>query len=353
MVNTTDYAITSHGLYVFVRDDNFYGNDTIKVSARNKNGATDLNVTVFVEPINDPPFILTPEYIILEEKDDGIGSLIFEKGRNKFEFLIGDPDLFHFPGNKSDFVISLSMEVTSGILEANLPVELINTTELKFIKGYQWQPLQTFVTISKHFAVKARGLRFQGTIDDCNIIVKQLRYYATEYGAVLTITINDMGNYGCFPDCTANVSKPLQVEANINLIKRKPLTSKAAHALGFMIIFEFVVVLSLGVVLLFYTCKCAVSLISERRNPDIVKDTEPRIRTSGEQMIQEKVTEKPSTSTGWCSNPLLLTSAHSNFRQRSWCQSGHGTSTRHGSQSQPGPATYFRALSIEKSCSAP
>jgi hypothetical protein len=92
--------LVSYGIHIFcmsTRDENFYGDDIIKVSARNKNGATDLNITIFVEPVNDPPFILTPKYIVVEEDEVG-GSLIFEKKRNKFEFLIGDPDLLHFAG---------------------------------------------------------------------------------------------------------------------------------------------------------------------------------------------------------------------------------------------------------------
>ncbi|KNA05819.1 hypothetical protein SOVF_186820 [Spinacia oleracea] len=246
----------------YLGDEDFYGDDTIIVSARNKNGVTDLNITISVEPVNDPPFIITPEHIILYENEDS-GSLIYEMGRNKFEFLIGDPDLPHFQGNKSDFMVIFSMEVTSGILEAILPVQLISTTELKLKNSYQWQPLQTFVTISDHLVVKARGLRFQATVDDCNNIVRQLKYHAIEYVAILKMVMNDMGNYGCFPNCAENISKFLLTEVNVNLIKRRPLNSKATHALGFMIILEFIGVLSLGGLLLFYTCRCGICLINE------------------------------------------------------------------------------------------
>lgn len=82
-----------------------------------------------------------------------------------------------YVGNKSRFVVMLSMEVSSGFLSTNLPAELISTTELKLKSSYQWQPVQTFVTISKHFAVKAKGIRFRGTLDDCNSIMEQLVYH--------------------------------------------------------------------------------------------------------------------------------------------------------------------------------
>ena len=68
----------------------------------NRNGINYLNVPVFVEPINDPPFIHVPEFIILKNsKEDG--SLIFDREQDKFEFFIGDPDLLYVPGMFSIF----------------------------------------------------------------------------------------------------------------------------------------------------------------------------------------------------------------------------------------------------------
>lgn len=70
-----------------------------------------------------------------------------------------------------------SLEVDSGVISTNLPAELISTTELKLKSSYQWQPLQTFVTISKHFMVKAKGIRFRGTINECNSVMQQISYH--------------------------------------------------------------------------------------------------------------------------------------------------------------------------------
>lgn len=66
------------------------------MSTRNRNGVNNLDVPVFVEPINDPPFIHAPEYIILKSNEDK--SLIYDREKDKFEFCIGDPDLLAFPG---------------------------------------------------------------------------------------------------------------------------------------------------------------------------------------------------------------------------------------------------------------
>ena len=82
-------------------------------------------------------------------------------------------------GKKSHFIVAFSVEVNDGFLVTSLPAELIDTTELKLINNYQWQPLQTYVTISKHFMVKAHGIRFRGTINDCNLVMQQLSYHVS------------------------------------------------------------------------------------------------------------------------------------------------------------------------------
>lgn len=78
--------------------------------------------------------------------------------------------------NKSHFVVTLSMEVNAGILKTFLSVELINVTEVKPENSYHWQPLQNFVTISNHFMVKGKGVRFRGTIKECNNAMQQMVY---------------------------------------------------------------------------------------------------------------------------------------------------------------------------------
>lgn len=55
-----------------------------------------MDVPIFVDPINDPPFINFPELIML--KSDEEESLIYDSDRDHFEFSIGDPDLQGFPG---------------------------------------------------------------------------------------------------------------------------------------------------------------------------------------------------------------------------------------------------------------
>lgn len=83
------------GIFYF-RNENFCGEDAIRISTKNKNGVNALDIPIFVDPINDPPFIRVPYYIILRSNEDV--TLIFDRDVDKFDFFIGDRDLLTFPG---------------------------------------------------------------------------------------------------------------------------------------------------------------------------------------------------------------------------------------------------------------
>ena len=51
-----------------------------------------------------------------------------------------------------------------------------------------------------------------------------------EHGAVLTLTLNDMGNHGCYPDCEEGMSMPLYTEAMVNLMRKQPMSPFLAHS---------------------------------------------------------------------------------------------------------------------------
>ncbi|XP_042050502.1 protein GAMETE EXPRESSED 2-like isoform X1 [Salvia splendens] len=237
----------------------FYGDDMITLYSENSNGRNDINVPIFVQPVNDAPVINAPSFVVLNDTSDGVQ--IFRENSAG----VHDPDLQNFPGNHSRFLIVLTMEVSDGFLSTSLPAELVASTELKMKSSYQWQPLQTFVTISKHFMVRAKGIRFMGAIEECNSILQKLSYHEGQHGAVLTLTVNDLGNHGCYPNCDQMMSTPLFAESTVNLVRYKPMSSLAAHILGSAIVVESILVISLGLLLLYFICKCAVVLAREKR----------------------------------------------------------------------------------------
>ncbi|KAL0414762.1 UNVERIFIED_CONTAM: protein GAMETE EXPRESSED 2 [Sesamum radiatum] len=299
-------------------NENFYGGDTIRVSTINRNGRNDIDVPIYVQPINDPPVINIPSFVILDGMSDGL--LIFGERRDKIDF-IGDPDLLNFPGNRSSFLIMFSIEVSAGLLSTSLPAALIGSTELKLKTSYQWQPLQTFVTISKQFLVKAKGIRFRGTIDDCNSIMEHLSYHEGEHGAVLTVVVNDLANHGCYPNCAEMMSMCLFAESTVNLIRHRPMSSLAAHALGSAIVIESIAVFSLGLLLLFFICKCAAVLVHEKKRRKAQEIQLSKRKGSPTQNLAGDSSGNEKLYTGYCPIPFLFGGQHSNS-QRSVHTSG-------------------------------
>ncbi|PKA49801.1 Protein gamete expressed 2 [Apostasia shenzhenica] len=123
------------------------------------------------------------------------------------------------------------MEVNDGLLSTTLPGHLIKAAEVKMASSSQWEPLQTYVTIENQFILKGKGLRFRGSIEDCNIAMQRLFYQGINNDAMLVIRVNDLGNFGCYLDCTNRMSLPLSAEATVDIIKRRPLNSPFAFSL--------------------------------------------------------------------------------------------------------------------------
>ncbi|WOL12428.1 protein GAMETE EXPRESSED 2 isoform X1 [Canna indica] len=253
----------------YLGNENFYGQDIITLHAMNENGIQEAHVSVFVEPVNDPPIINAPKFISLTRKEGKNGMQIFDKQRDVFEFSIMDPDMFKFSGNKSHFVVMFSVEVNDGTLSTTLPADLINVAEQKIWGSNRWQPLQTFVMISNHFVLKGKGIRFRGTIGQCNNAIQHLYYQGTGNDAVLTITVNDMGNYGCSADCLEMISVPLYNEVTVSLVKRRPVNRMEILLLGSAILMEIIMMLLLGGMFLFFICRCINALHRERRDSSI------------------------------------------------------------------------------------
>ncbi|CAN4098029.1 unnamed protein product [Withania somnifera] len=303
-------------------NENFYGTDTIQVSTMNKNGKNNLDIPILVEPINDPPLIDLPPFVIMDQGSEEVP--IFTRDRNKSAVFVGDPDLLHYPGNASRFLVMFSVEVSSGFLSTKLPANLISTTELKLKTSFQWQPLQTFVTISEYFMVKAKGIRFRGTLEDCNSVMEQLLYHGDEHHAILIVTVNDMGNHGCYPDCTDLMSMPHFVEASVSLMRERPLSSLFAHAFGSAIIVESILVLSLGVILIFFICKCALVLINERRRQATQDFELSKVQNSQEGILTKDLSDKMTRARKCCSNSFKSNLQLSKLHLRSCLPLGTG-----------------------------
>ncbi|XP_071730857.1 protein GAMETE EXPRESSED 2 [Rutidosis leptorrhynchoides] len=275
------------------KEERFNGKDNITLSITSASGKKELNIPMYIQPINDPPYIIVPKFIIVDNDKNDKGFLIFDKQRDKFNVSIGDPDLHHYSGNESEFQVMFSVEVTSGYLSAKLPAGLISTTELKAYRSNQWQPLQTFVAISRHFAVEAKGIRLRGTIRECNSLLQQLFYVGDEHehDGVLRVSVNDMGFYGCSPDCSEMESVALMTNATINLITRTPISSLVAHSLGSVILLESIALSVLILILMFFMCKSIIVILRKKKkcqveSQNLQHDQHMSRNSSSENMMQ-------------------------------------------------------------------
>ncbi|KAM0880709.1 hypothetical protein ACQ4PT_033403 [Festuca glaucescens] len=83
----------------------------------------------------------------------------------------------------------------------------------------------------------------------------------------LFITVNDLGNYGCYPDYSEMVSTPLSTAKTVRLVKTKPMNSRRAILVGSAIAIEILAMLCLGGVLLYFLVKCMSQLKGKQRDP--------------------------------------------------------------------------------------
>ncbi|KAJ6908539.1 hypothetical protein NC651_018821 [Populus alba x Populus x berolinensis] len=286
----------------YLGSQNFYGDDAIHVSASNKNGKNDLDVPVSVEPVNDPPVIKIPKFIILKSNEDE--SLIFDKAIDKFEFSVGDPDLLGYPGNESGFIVTFSVEVDKGFLVTSLAAELLKTTELKLSVATNTDMFLSQDILWSELMESDSGGRLTNAT-------------GRESDAILTVKLNDMGHYGCSSDCTDKIAVPLYAEATVQLIRRRSMSSLLAHTLGSAILVEFLMVFSLGGILLFFTCKCAMHLANERRRISVKNSQLSSVQNSQKKSQNTDFSEDTTNFTCCCSSPFLLSGQTSNFRQRS------------------------------------
>ncbi|PAN12526.1 hypothetical protein PAHAL_2G270300 [Panicum hallii] len=307
----------------YLGNEDFCGDDVVALRSMNRDGVEDAQFPIHVEPINDRPVILAPPSIFLAGNESSNGHQIYNKSRDTFQFSIYDPDLRSFPGNKSIFSLVLSLEVCEGTLTLRLPSSTIPSVEVKTEGVSYWQPIQTYVNIENHFVLKGTAVRFRGMVQECNNAMQQLHYQGSSNGTTLSITVDDLGNYGCYPDCSQMMGMPLSATKTVRLVKIKTKHNKTStidkidNLLEWVIVTEILTMLWLGVALLCFLFKCMKALKVKRRG-----------RVNDERCTPEQTPShwnrcaSPSQSedVGHCCAPAVAVPSGANrssFRQRS------------------------------------
>ncbi|PNT64619.1 hypothetical protein BRADI_4g30665v3 [Brachypodium distachyon] len=278
----------------YLGNEDFYGNDVIMLYAMNRNA---------------------PKSIFLGGKESREGYQIFGKQRDASAFSIVEPDLRHYPGNKSHLLLELSLEVFEGTLVMTLPAGIVATAELMTDGNNHWQSLQTYVAIAHHFVLRGTGIRFRGDVLDCNNVMQRLFYQGPSHDTMLSITVNDLGNYGCYPDCSEMISRPLSTAKTVRLVKTKSMNSRRSILMGSAIAIEILAMLCLGGVLLYFLLKCMNALKGKQRD-----QVENEMHKPEQTPLRQHMSAPPSDDAGYCSAPAAVLSFGGNrpsFRQRS------------------------------------
>ncbi|KAJ1289745.1 hypothetical protein BS78_02G187800 [Paspalum vaginatum] len=306
-------------LLQYIGNQDFYGNDAIALYGVSRNGMENAQFPIIVEPVNDPPVILAPRSIFLGGKESWQGYQIFDKHKDEFQFSIVEPDLDSFPGNKSHFLLGLSLEVLEGMLTVTLPTSIaIATVAMKPEGVSHWEKAQDYVTIANHYVLKGTSIRFHGNVQDCNNAMQQLRYQGASNKTILSITVNDLGHYGCYPDCSEMMSTPLSAAKTIRLVKKKHMNSRGSPLVGWLMAIEIMIMLWLGAILLYYLIKCIKALKHERRDRINNERRTPEQTPSHRHM---GASQSQSEDVGYCSAAACALPSGANrssFRQRSF-----------------------------------
>jgi hypothetical protein len=97
-----------------------------------------------------------------------------------------------FIGNKSDFLLELSLEVFEGTLTMRLPAGIVPTVERKTEGVNYWLPPQDYVIIANHFVLRGTGIRFLGSVQDCNNAMQHLFYNVPDLSSHISSDIHFM-----------------------------------------------------------------------------------------------------------------------------------------------------------------
>lgn len=107
----------------------------------------------------------------------------------------------------------------------------------------------------------------------------------------LVIIVNDLGYFGCYPDCSMKSGTPLSTIKTIRLLIRKSVKSR-----DLLLRTALTIELSLGCVLLYYILKCICALKGKGKNHN--KKTRKLKKTASHQNVSTFLSETFTSSPG-------------------------------------------------------
>ncbi|KAH7281701.1 hypothetical protein KP509_36G059100 [Ceratopteris richardii] len=209
---------------LYIGPTNFNGENSLFISVMDDFGnSVNKSIQIIIEPVNDPPYILVP-FKVMVQPDGSMwngyfeNSTMFTNGKDSQMLEVGDPDAFDVQEDFEELQVEILLQVDEGMLSIIMPIDAQDSLKYKQANG-QWIPFNfTVLEMQQQFAlVAAQAITFRLSINDSNNALQTLKYQGTST-TILSIIVNDMGQWGCHSNClNGSTSLPLSDSKRIIL----------------------------------------------------------------------------------------------------------------------------------------
>ncbi|KAL2630282.1 hypothetical protein R1flu_014968 [Riccia fluitans] len=181
--------------------ENFNGNDTVYFSVYNQSGAgSTRNISVYVRPVNDPPFVVGPSIISIHLNNETSGLNITDVEVPIMELSVGDPDADDNPGSVT-YALAGILQLDKGQFRITIPPSGYSSASYRAYGEKKWS-----LVSGQQGTIWAQCVRFQASITDWNAALQGLMLKSENTSTQrigLSLVVDDLGQFGCVGDCSS------------------------------------------------------------------------------------------------------------------------------------------------------
>ncbi|KAL3676400.1 hypothetical protein R1sor_026348 [Riccia sorocarpa] len=191
----------------YVGLQNFNGEDTVSFSVHNGRGlGCTKTISVYVWPVNDPPFVTGPSFISIHLSNETTGENLTQFGVPITNLSVGDPDADDASG---------SMYALAGVLQlekGQFGITIPNSSSASYVTpgARNWS-----LVSDPQVTIWAQSVRFKASIPDWNaalqgLVLKTDNVNRQKLG--LSLLIDDMGQFGVGGDWSRTSPYPYVIQ---------------------------------------------------------------------------------------------------------------------------------------------
>ncbi|KAI5074468.1 hypothetical protein GOP47_0010429 [Adiantum capillus-veneris] len=175
------------------------------------------NLPIYVRAINDPPLIVAPNYV------DAHVNMISNISIKIENVVVADIDEFGRQAFGEVLQCSLTVGTDNGLVVMSIGGDVAVTASTN--NGTCWQPVSQLISANASLELIGSSIKLRASLSNCNSALSSLEYRSISplsptmnEIAHITIIVNDMGNYGCFNDCSTTTSVPMLAVSTIVIV---------------------------------------------------------------------------------------------------------------------------------------